>query len=322
MNYLKSISGEGNNGEKVGKDLSLLWEVDLSGSTSKQWLNDHAEEVRQVLAEKGALLVRNLEFISSKQVASCMKLVFGVDNLLPYTFRSTPRSEMKNNVYTATEYHCDMEIPLHNENAYTNNFPSLIGFVCILPASEGGQTPIADSARIYREIPAEIREEFERKQILYVRNYGVLDLPWQEVFNTDDKSDVHEYCRVNGIEAEWTEEDDLVTKQVCPASMTHPQTSEKVWFNQAHLFHVSSLRQRLDATALEAMQEYRLPRNAYFGDGSPIPTEYLDAIRQVYENNKILFNWQKSDLLLLDNRRYAHGRLPFKGERKVLTGMA
>jgi hypothetical protein len=44
-----------------------------------------------------------------------------------------------------------------------------------------------------------------------------------------------------GIEFEWEEGDRLKTRQVCQAVATHPKTGEQVWFNQAHLFHVSSL---------------------------------------------------------------------------------
>jgi alpha-ketoglutarate-dependent taurine dioxygenase len=70
------------------------------------------------------------------------------------------------------------------------------------------------------------------------------------------------------------------------------------------------------------MGEDNLPRNTYYGDGSPIEPEALQLIRDLYEQNKIVFKWQKNDLMLLDNMLYTHGRTPFTGDRKVLVGMA
>jgi len=102
----------------------------------------------------------------------------------------------------------------------------------------------------------------------------------------------------------------------------HPRTGENLWFNQAHLFHVSSLGKEIAETLISSLGEENLPRNTYYGDGSPIEPEVLDCIRAAYEQIKIKFPWQKNDLLLLDNMLFTHGREPYTGTRKVLVGMA
>jgi len=119
----------------------------------------------------------------------------------------------------------------------------------------------------------------------------------------------------------WLPGDRLRTIQVNPAVQIHPPTQERIWFNQAHLFHVSSFAQAEQDALLQSYGEKGLPRNAYFGDGSPIPLEYLQQIRQTYERNLRSFDWQKNDLLLLDNLKFTHGREPFVGNRKILVGM-
>jgi alpha-ketoglutarate-dependent taurine dioxygenase len=73
---------------------------------------------------------------------------------------------------------------------------------------------------------------------------------------------------------------------------------------------------------LSLYREEELPRNVYFGDGSPIDVDDLDQIRAAYDALKFHFDWQKDDILLLDNMLYTHGRQPFAGERKILVGMA
>jgi hypothetical protein len=95
-----------------------------------------------------------------------------------------------------------------------------------------------------------------------------------------------------------------------------------VWFNQAHLFHISSLNPEVRQTLLSTFKKEDLPRNAYYGDGSPIENSVLDEIREIYQQEAVVFPWEEGDILMLDNMLAAHGRLPFAGSRKVLVGMA
>ena len=65
-----------------------------------------------------------------------------------------------------------------------------------------------------------------------------------------------------------------------------------------------------------------MPRNAYYGDGSEIEKSVLDEIRELYQQEAVIFPWQEGDVLMLDNMLTAHGRMPFSGLRKVVVGMA
>ncbi|KPV93679.1 peptide synthase [Pseudoalteromonas sp. P1-9] len=307
---------------KEESGLKFLLEVDSKGKKSVDWAQDNKDWIQDLVAENGALLIRGLSIHSSKQFGDVLSTLFDGD-LLNYTYRSTPRTQLKGNVYTATEYPEYETIPQHNENAYSRVWPNRIGFMCMLPPETGGETPIADSKAVYEQIPAEIKTKFSEKNgVMYVRNYSELDLPWKEVFQTEEKSEVEEYCKQNEMEFEWLENDSLKTSQTNPATINHPVTNDPIWFNQAHLFHVSSLGENIRDTLLDTLGEDLLPRNSYFGDGSPINEQDLQTIRDIYEKNKIKFTWQKGDLLLLDNIRYTHGREPFTGARKILTGMA
>lgn len=298
----------------------LIMNIELSGQKALDWIRDNQAYLNEIILKNGALLIRGLKLHSSKQFAKTLESLFDAP-LLTYSYRSTPRTELKGNIYTATEYHSDQIILQHNENSYTNSWAMKLGFMCLLPAENGGETPICDSRIVYQKIPAEIRDKFERHGVLYTRTYSDIDLPWSEVFQTTDKSEVEAYCRDNNIECEWIPDGGLKTRQVNQATAVHPVTGDKVWFNQAHLFHVSALPENIREDIVSLRGEENLPRNTYYGDGSPIDEETLNTIKTIYEENAIAFKWQKGDLLLLDNMLFTHGRKTFSGERKVLVGM-
>jgi alpha-ketoglutarate-dependent taurine dioxygenase len=299
----------------------LVLSVDHNGTRTIDWAERNREHVERLLQANGALLIRGLKFVGSQQFGSVLATLFGSE-LLQYIYRSTPRTELRGNVYTATEYHHDLHIPQHNENAYSSSWAMRLGFLCTLPAETGGATPICDSATVYAQIPDPVRDRFERNGVLYVRNYSEIDLHWTEVFQTEDRTAVEEFCDANHLHYEWLDGDRLRTRQINQASAVHPVTGARVWFNQAHLFHISSLAPEIRDQLLSVLSESELPRNTYYGDGAPIEVDTLRQIREVYARNRFSFEWQRNDLLLLDNMLYSHGREPYSGNRQILVGMA
>lgn len=246
---------------------------------------------------------------------------------LDYVSGNSPRIKLKANVYTSTEHPADRTIPIHNELSYSHIWPSQVFFLCVTPSVSGGETPLADSAEILRRIPREIAEEFERKQIRYVRNLhaGIgMGPSWQETFETSDRQAVAEFLSRGGIEFGWKDDGALWMSQTRPAVIEHPVLGEKVWFNQVDEFHPSvngpEIYEALLAMHDGQVEDFAL--FAMFGDGSLIPLEYLDAVRKAVADSTVTFRWRAGDLLILDNCRIAHGRNPFTGPRKVLVAMS
>jgi hypothetical protein len=287
------------------------------------WVKQNKEQVAAVLRNQGALLIRGLRLASSRQFGQLLETLFE-HPLAEYTYRSTPRTKLGGNVYTATEYHPSETIPQHNESSYANVWPMHIGFFCMIPPAPGmgGATPLADSRAVLARIPPEVVAKFESKGLLYVRNYGSVDLPWSEVFQTDDRSQVEAFCESNRISYEWTGSNGLRTRQITPATEAHPVSCEKIWFNQAHLFHTSALAVEVTRDMLSVYRMEDLPRNVYFGDGTSLDVDDLNRIRTAYDAVKFHFDWQKDDVVLLDNMLYTHGRQPYAGVRQILVGMA
>lgn len=281
-----------------------------------------AELARTRLHKVGGLLLRGFDVLGEQAFQQLVRS-FGHE-LLSYEFGSTPRKAVEQGVYTSTEYPAHQVIPLHNEQSYTLQWPLKIWFHCVQPSAEGGETPIADSRLIYQRIDPALRQRFTDKRLMYVRNYGNgLDLPWQQAFNSEERQVVEAFCRANRIDFEWKDDGELRTRQVCQASARHPISQDMVWFNQAHLFHVSNLAPAVREGLLAVVEDpLDLPRNVYYGDGSPLEDSALEEIRGVLDACTLRFPWQQGDVLMLDNMLVAHGRASFKGARKVIVAMA
>ncbi|MEQ9551964.1 MAG: TauD/TfdA family dioxygenase [Coleofasciculus sp. G3-WIS-01] len=301
--------------------LPLVIQPAVEGINLVTWVASNRDLIETWLLQHGGILFRNFDITEVTQFEQFIQTISG--QLLDYSYRSTPRSQVSGKIYTSTEYPATQSIPLHNEMAYSLSWPMKIWFCCLKSAHYGGQTPIADSRRVLQRIDPKIKDKFIKKKVMYVRNYvDKLDLSWENVFQTKNKLELEQYCQNAGIEFEWKKGNHLRTRQVCQAVATHPKTGETVWFNQAHLFHVSSLNSEVQQTLLSIMEEADIPRNAYYGDGSPIEASVLDEIREIYNQETVIFSWQEGDILMLDNMISAHGRKPFIGARKVIVGMA
>ncbi|MES2259418.1 MAG: TauD/TfdA family dioxygenase [Pseudomonadota bacterium] len=301
-----------------GSELPVLMEPAFAGEPLMDAVIRLRPEILRHVQHVGGVLLRGFDVPS---VASFQQFAAAFAPLQNYEFASTPRTAVSSGIYTSTEYPAHQHIPLHNEQAYSREWTMKIWFHCVTAPQSGGETPIADSRAVYRRMPPALRERFA-KGLLYVRNYGDFDLPWQQVFNTEDPLEVENQCRRMGVQWQWKEGEELRTSQLCQGVERHPVTGEMVWFNQAHLFHASNLPPEVRESLEDMLGEDNLPRNVYFADGSAIPDGLLEEVRAVLAAETVIFPWRQGDVLMLDNMLAAHGRTPFTGPRKVVVAMA
>jgi len=304
-----------------GGKLPLVLRPSVPGVDLAAWAEGHREQLTRDLLEHGGILFRGFPLATVEDFERVVRAISG--DLLEYKERSSPRHAVAGKVYTSTDYPPDQPIFLHNENSYQNAWPMQIFFFCHTAARRGGETPIADTRRIYERIDPEVRRRFLEKKWMYVRNFGDgFGLPWTTVFQTDDRAAVEAHCEKSGIRAEWKDGNRLRTRAVRPAISEHPYSGEKVWFNHAIFFNVGTLTETLREALLEEFPVEDLPTHTYYGDGTPIEPEVLDHLRACYAAETVSFPWEQGDLLMLDNMLAAHGRGSYEGERKVMVAMS
>lgn len=301
--------------------LPLVLQPTVEGVDPIAWASNQRDWIEAQALTHGGLLFRGFDL---KTVEAFERFVGAVSGgALRYQERSSPRSQVSGNIYTSTDHPADQSIYLHNEQSYNLTFPLRIFFFCVTPATEGGETPIADTRRIFARLDPAIRERFIHAQYQYVRNFGDgFGLSWQAAFQAEDRGAVEAYCRDNGIACEWKNDGRLRTRQVRRAVARHPRSNELAWFNHLTFFNVSTLDPAVQARLRAAFRDEELPNNTFYGDGAPIEPEVLAQLHAAYEAETVAFPWQKGDLLMLDNMLVAHGRSPYAGPRKVVVAMS
>ena len=208
---------------------------------------------------------------------------------------------------------------MHSENSYSPNHPKHIVFCCITPPQTGGETPIADNRKVLQFLDPTIKDKVDKLGVKYVRTLDeFIGLPWQEVFQTDDKVEVERECTESGIEFDWINDNKLKMSWSKKGIWKHSVTSEAVWFNHVAFFN----KHCLGTDIMEfLMSTDSLPYDTYYGDCSELSKADIKEIHSAYENASVTFSWEKGDVLFLDNMLSGHSRNPYSGDRKIIVSM-
>jgi alpha-ketoglutarate-dependent taurine dioxygenase len=302
-----------------GAKLPLVVTPAVDNFDLADWAKTNRDFINTRLREHGAILFRgfNLETPADfeRVAASICSELFG-------EYGDLPREGVAGKIYKSTPYPADKMILYHNESSHLSRWPQKINFYCAQPAEQGGATPVADCREVARHMDPQILRKFEEKGLLYVRNFSPgLDVSWQQFFHTNSRAEVEAACTQAGMTCEWTGNDSLRVGQLCQAVTRHPKTGEKIFFNQVQLHHVYCLDPAVRDSLLSLFKREDLPRHVYYGDGLEIEDSVMEHVGQVYEQCAVRFQWQKGDMITVDNMLVCHARDPHVGARKICVAM-
>ncbi len=336
------------------QQLPLLVEPIGNGNSKEeltQWLKANRTSIGNKFVKHGAILFRDFDINTPKAFED---VALAVDPKLEHAYYGTsPRNMVKgtNYVFTASELPGHYPIAQHCEMSYVKNPPVNIFFYCHVEPSFGGESPLCNFRKVYAELNESIRNDFDKKGLITVRNYSGLGKnslfnlfelkKWNEIFNTNDKLEVEKQCREQGIEFDWVNGDNLRLQHRTPAAIEHPVTKEKVWFNHLQVFHPHGAdteysyihaHQHRSKTLfwkyfLSVMVKFKSittqpinqSMNVLFGDGTPVPNSYVEHVQEIIWKNMVIIPWKKKDVIAVDNFSTSHGRMPFEGPREILV---
>lgn len=338
----------------VGDQDRLPLVIDAAGAADRQrlvaWLHESAEWVQRSLVRHGALLLRGFDVADAQAFEAVARAI--APNLRA-DYLGTPSGRLTDHVFRASDLPGGYPIAPHCEMSYLRAPPSRIFFGCLTePRTSSGETPLADFRRVWRALDPALRTRFERGGITIVRSFrGPASRArrrwnlerWDDFFATRDRAAVEAKCAAEGISYEWTADDALRLRIPQPVTRVHPETGETVWYNQFAAHHLASsawtyprifrLRPTLhhllwwQMVRISVAMKRRSPADdlAYYctyADGAAIPDADVKALLETIWRHTVLTPWRRGDVLAIDNRSVAHGRMPFRGPRQVVACLA
>ncbi|KXH47397.1 hypothetical protein CSIM01_05334 [Colletotrichum simmondsii] len=203
----------------------------------------------------------------------------------------------------------------------------------IWPHSEyesGGATPIISAIYIAYEL-SRLKPQFLsnllNKGVKYVYRYTTKPLVsntgtsvrgayGQEVRDEDDEATarrkIEAEVRRHSNRFEWHDDGSLSVTHIVPGATVFFGNVTSAWGRSRHHGATRPPFRGDDGS-------YHPPPT--YGDDTPIDVEDLDLLLKLAEEGAVFVEWQKGDLVLLDNYAVMHSRKPWKGQRQVLAAL-
>jgi alpha-ketoglutarate-dependent taurine dioxygenase len=318
-----------------------------------KWYEDNRDWCKDSVDTYGGILFRGFALTNPIEFDQVIAGIHSESEGTGVYLGTAPRKKIEGTrfVSSASEISGTAAIPVHLELCYTPfPPPRLYFFVEQLNTGIGGQTPLADFRQVWRDFPIDLKNKILKRGLLYKRRYYNEDLgklvdplqhkSWQAMFLTSNKSVVEEMSRSEGFDPHWDESDNLLLTHRAVIYRNHNNTNEDYWSTHFNVLHAGTTTVPL-AYAAQILDDSRalLPYfvlswmiyirhdilkqpyghdMVYGDDESEMSWNDAMTIRKLIYKNTWIFDWKVGDMLILDNHRIAHGRMPFYGgSRKV-----
>jgi alpha-ketoglutarate-dependent taurine dioxygenase len=302
-----------------GQTLPLIVEPAVDGLALADWCAANRDWIEAKILEHGGILFRGFQVPTPADFERAAKATWGE---LFADYGDLPRNSAGEKIYESTPYPADQMILWHNESSHLPSWPMRINFHCVVAAPKGGCTPIIDTRALMQQLDPQVVEDFRTKGLLYVRNFSAgVDPTWEEFFHTTDKSKVEQMCTDAGSEFEWLANGGLRIKNRTHGVAKHPKTGDELFFNQVQLHHIYCVDEETREGLRALFNDDELPRNVYYGDGTPIPDDVMEQMGRLFEKVCVRFTWQQGDTIFLDNMRVSHARDTFEGPRHIVVAL-
>jgi len=230
------------------------------------------------------------------------------------------------NIAPANEAPKEVLVYNHNESPQVPHAPEYIFFYCHKAPHKGGESPISSSLELFhraeQEMPEFIRELAEKgilSRVTYKvdqqykggatlkQAFGKLVEPKDDEATRRSKieAQIARYGRGKHTTWDWTDDGGLILEHRLPAIRTQPRTGLPTLFTGLAAYYKNA---KVNGAGRNITQQL-------YGDGTPIPENYLAHLAKITDEIRVLHKWQQGDVLVFDNVIAQHGREPWEGEQ-------
>lgn len=199
----------------------------------------------------------------------------------------------------------DRAFALHPELSREPWKPDLAMFGCLSAPGEDGQTTVCDGIALAKALPEEVRRGLQGRRLIYLKGVWpeLLEF-WLGTAAPDDAllrnppaGCPYKFMRLN---------DGRIARYFSRPALHRPMFANEPAFGNFLLF---------------ARFNNGRPNFPLLDDMQPVPEAWLQAIKATGDALAYAVEWQRGDLVMLDNTRFMHGRTAIvdPAERQIAT---
>lgn len=193
--------------------------------------------------------------------------------------------------------------PLHPELSREPWKPDSCFFYCLTPPSSGGATTICDGVAIVRDLPDELRATMTSRRLKYRMPARIQDLVYWLGTAQPDAATLAAPPPHCPYRFEWVE--DQLARVFTRPLLHRPMFVDEPAFGNFLLF----------ARFLRGITTFPL-----LDDDSIVPQQWLEVVKVAGDRLTAAIEWQRGDLLILDNSRFMHGRTAVtEGDERLIA---
>ncbi len=299
--------------------------ITLSGSGTLGEV--HEDEVWRGLKEHGAVLLRGFKPSTEEFKAFTDRLCHDFSDYKAGGMRigALNRQAVDNDktLLTVTGHTQGFAMALHGEMYYLPVRPHILWFYCQRPPTDGGgQTTLADGARLWEAFSPELKSFFEHNRLAYHRN--LMDGDWQTTFLTEDFEEARKLAesQCDSVVAH-PEEHRLETRSVFEATLTGTD-GEKIFINNMATVWMAewAFESGWIKENVGSIQTAVCPMVVRTEAGERISARVMEELSETAERLTVEVSWQEGDVVMVDNARVMHGRREARDKnRSILIRM-
>jgi|GEM_PF-2228847 len=276
------------------------------------------EQLESQLHEHGHILIRTGQPLHEGKI---IELIGGREKLMNYQHGLNERKKVPNSILSdVTPWSKEEEILPHNELSHHIEFPKYVCFICKQPAQYGGETTIYDCQQAFANLSPSLKKAATQKHVIFVRkhveqrNHKKYDSSWQSILAKNSEEAIAHWTKLGYTCVLHRESENGNMIDVVETQLKRPLAYRYKGKTCLH----ASIVGAASYWYRQLLGDKKPQMELKWEDGEPFSEAQFQEMEKAIKSARIFYNdWQKNDLLILDNLRIAHGRLPFIGKRLV-----